>query len=267
MNLKIEIPAYIEEKFVGKNPYLRSVIMIQIALFILSVLFLALLVYCRILYLKLKEAKQTKNELSLKNHELNAMAHSNELSSIRYKLNPHLFKNALNSIQSHAYQTYYSMDKLSGVLDYILYESDQPLVSLQEEMDFAANFIEINRLKLSPLFDLRIRNTINLKDERISNLKILPLITVDLIENAFKHTDFQKSESFISIHLEVENNDFVLEVSNRISESKPLKKERSGLGIQNLEERLKIAYPNAYELTLKNDKPVFHARLKLKLNG
>lgn len=241
--------------------------MISIALFVLSVLFLALLVYCRMLYLKLKEARNAKNELTLKNHELNARVNSSELSSIRYKLNPHLFKNALNSIQSHAYQTYYSMDKLSGVLDYILYESDQPLVSLQEEMDFAANFIEINRLKLSPLFDLRIRNTINLNDERISSLKILPLITVDLIENAFKHTDFQKSESFISIHLEVTGNEFVLEVSNRISESQPLKKERSGLGIKNLEERLNIAYPNAYELTLKNDNPVFHARLKLKLNG
>lgn len=241
--------------------------MVSIALFVLSVLCLALLVYCRMLYLKLKETRNANNELTSKNHELNALVHSSELNSIRYKLNPHLFKNALNSIQSHAYQTYYSMDKLSGVLDYILYESDQPLVSLQEEMDFAANFIEINRLKLSPLFDLRIRNTINLKDERISSLKILPLITVDLIENAFKHTDFQKSESFISIHLEIADNDFVLEVSNRISESKPLKKERSGLGIKNLEERLKIAYPNAYELTLKNDNPVFHARLKLKLNG
>lgn len=241
--------------------------MVSIALFVGSVLFLALLVYCRMLYLKLKETKNANNELTLKNHELNARVHSSELSSIRYKLNPHLFKNALNSIQSHAYQTYYSMDKLSGVLDYILYESDHPLVSLQEEMDFAANFIEINRLKLSPLFDLRIRNTINLKDERISNLKILPLITVDLIENAFKHTDFQKSESFISIRLEIVDNEFVLEVSNRISESKPMKKERSGLGIKNLEERLKIAYPDAYELTLKNETPVFHARLKLKLNG
>lgn len=241
--------------------------MILVVLFSLSVLFLALIVYCRILYLKLKEARKNSTELSGKNHELNALVHSNELSSIRYKLNPHLFKNALNSIQSHAYQTYYSMDKLSGVLDYILYESDQPLVSLREEMDFAANFIEINRLKLSPLFDLRIRNTINLQDERISNLKILPLITVDLIENAFKHTDFQKSESFISIHLEIVNNEFVLEVSNRISESIPMKKERSGLGIKNLEERLKIAYPDAYELTFKNEKPVFHARLKLKLNG
>lgn len=241
--------------------------MISIALFVLSVLFLALLVYCRMLYLKLKDARQAKNDLTLKNHELNALVHSSELSSIRYKLNPHLFKNALNSIQSHAYQTYYSMDKLSGVLDYILYESDQPLVSLQEEMDFAANFIEINRLKLSPLFDLRIRNTINLEDERISKLKILPLITVDLIENAFKHTDFQRNESFISIHLEIADNTFILEVSNRISESTPMKKERSGLGIKNLEERLKIAYPDAYELTLSNEKTVFHAQLKLKLNG
>ena len=46
-----------------------------------------------------------------------------------------------------------------------------------------------------------------------------------------------------------------------------MKKERSGLGIKNLEERLEIAYPNAYELALKNEKPLFHARLKLKLNG
>lgn len=241
--------------------------MILVLFFVVTVIALALLVYCRILYLKLKEARKNNTDLSTRNQELNTMAHSSELSMIRYKLNPHLFKNALNSIQSHAYQTYYSMDKLSGVLDYILYESDQPLVSLREEMDFAANFIEINRLKLSPLFDLRIRNTINLNDEKISSLKILPLITVDLIENAFKHTDFQKSESFISIHLEIVNNEFLLEVSNRISESTPMKKERSGLGIKNLEERLKIAYPNAYELTLKNEKPLFHARLKLKLNG
>lgn len=241
--------------------------MILVLFFVISVIALALLVYCRLLYLKLREARKSNTELSTRNQELNTMAHSNELNMIRYKLNPHLFKNALNSIQSHAYQTYYSMDKLSGVLDYILYESDQPLVSLQEEMDFAANFIEINRLKLSPLFDLRIRNTINLNDEKISSLKILPLITVDLIENAFKHTDFQKSESFISIHLEIVNNEFLLEVSNRISESIPMKKERSGLGIKNLEERLKIAYPNAYELTFKNEKPLFHARLKLKLNG
>jgi LytS/YehU family sensor histidine kinase len=241
--------------------------MILVLFFIISVVALALVVYCRLLYLKLKEARKNNTELSTRNQELNTMAHSSELNMIRYKLNPHLFKNALNSIQSHAYQTYYSMDKLSGVLDYILYESDQPLVSLQEEMDFAANFIEINRLKLSPLFDLRIRNTINLKDEKISSLKILPLITVDLIENAFKHTDFQKSESFISIHLEIVNNEFLLEVSNRISESTPMKKERSGLGIKNLEERLKIAYPNAYELYLKNESPIFHARLKLKLNG
>lgn len=241
--------------------------MTAVLLFVSVVVVLALAVYVIILHTKLKQKKQELSQQLERNHELNAMMHSGELNALRYKLNPHLFKNALNSIQSHAYQTYYSMDKLSGVLDYILYESDQPLVSLSEEMGFAANFIEINRLKLSPLFDLRIRNLIPTEAAETKQLKILPLITVDLIENAFKHTDFQKSESFISIHFQLKESSFQLDVSNRISQRTPLKKDKSGLGLKNLQERLDIAYPNAYALNLTTDQEVFHATLKLELNG
>lgn len=241
--------------------------MIAVLLFVSIVVVLALAIYVVILRIKLKQKNQELSQQSERNHELNAMMHSNELNALRYKLNPHLFKNALNSIQSHAYQTYYSMDKLSGVLDYILYESDQPLVSLTEEMEFAANFIEINRLKLSPLFDLRIRNLIPAENEEVKRLKILPLITVDLIENAFKHTDFQKSESFISIHFQLKENEFQLDVSNRISQRTPIKKDKGGLGLKNLQERLDIAYPNAYTLGLNTEEEIFHATLKLQLNG
>lgn len=216
------------------------------------------------------QLKQKNEELTKqreRNHELNTMMNAGELRSLRYKLNPHLFKNALNSIQSHAYQTYYSMDKLSGVLDYILYDSDNPLVSLNEEMDFAANFIEINRMKLSPLFDLRVRNSIPKDAEELKQIKILPLITVDLLENAFKHTDFQKQESFISIHFQLKDKLFQLEVSNRISQRAPLKKEKSGLGIRNLRERLQIAYPDTHELVFHTEGDVHHTILKLELNG
>ena len=80
-----------------------------------------------------------------------------ELEDLKYKINPHLFKNILNSIQSHAYQTYFSLDKLSNVLDYILYETDKRFVSVKEELHFALNLIEINKLKLSPLFDIKIK--------------------------------------------------------------------------------------------------------------
>lgn len=241
--------------------------MTAIFLFVFIVIALALGVYVMMLHKQLKSTKSENQQLQERNQELNTVVHANELKSLRYKLNPHLFKNALNSIQSHAYQTYYSMDKLSGVLDYILYESDYPLVSLSEEMEFAANFIEINRMKLSPLFDLSIRNTIPADSEEAKNCKILPLITVDLIENAFKHTDFQKSDSFISIHFQLNANSFQLDVSNKISQRTPMKKDKSGLGLKNLRERLEIAYPNAYELKLTSENEVFHAILKLELNG
>lgn len=240
--------------------------MLEISLFVSIVMVLALAVYTRLLLLKIKELKQNKADLITEKKELNTQLHANELKEIRYKLNPHLFKNALNSIQSHAYQTYYSMDKLSGVLDYVLYESDQPLVPLTEELEFALNFIEINRLKLSPLYDLRVRNTIDLEQITNNGLKTLPLITVDLIENAFKHTDFQKSDSFISIHLALKDNYFTLEVSNRISEVAPLKKQRSGIGLKNLKDRLVIAYPDAHEIMYSKEDSVFHARLNIKLN-
>jgi LytS/YehU family sensor histidine kinase len=234
---------------------------------LLVVLLLGAVLYAVMISTKLKEQTRQNTDLAERNQELNSIIHSSELKALRYKLNPHLFKNALNSIQSHAYQTYYSMDKLSGVLDYILYDSDQPLVSLQEEMDFAVNFIEINRLKLSPLFDLRIRNTIEKESADLADLRIMPLITVDLIENAFKHTDFQKSESFISISFQLEKGVFQLDVTNRISEKEPLRKRNSGIGLKNLEERLKIAYPGRYKLFVKAEGSVFHTQLQLQLNA
>ena len=81
------------------------------------------------------------------------------LDYIETKLNPHLFKNILNSVQSHAYhQTYVSLDKLSGVLDYILYESSEKFVTPESELDFTSNLIEINKIKVNPLFDFRIKS-------------------------------------------------------------------------------------------------------------
>lgn len=237
-----------------------------IAIVFLSVLLLGAVIYSVILYMKLQEQSRVNAELAERNQELNSIIHSSELKALRYKLNPHLFKNALNSIQSHAYQTYYSMDKLSGVLDYILYDSDQPLVTLAEEMDFAMNFIEINRLKLSPLFDLSIRNPLEKETEEIADLRIMPLITVDLIENAFKHTDFQKNDSFIAIGFHLNKGVFQLDVRNRMSDKKPIRKRNSGIGLKNLEERLKIAYAGKYKLVIGQDGNVFHTQLQLNLN-
>lgn len=217
------------------------------------------------LWLTLKKERREKAVMEKKYTELELKIHSLELDTIKYKLNPHLFKNTLNSIQSHAYQTYYALDKLSNVLDFILYESERKFVSLREEIAFALSLIEINRMKVSPLFNLSIKNKIDENHFLYGQQLVAPLITTDLIENAFKHADLQSETAFITIVFELKNDSFTLTVSNTISNSVPLKKEKSGFGKPNLKKRLDIVYKNNYRLEQFTEADIYIASLKINL--
>lgn len=189
------------------------------------------------------------------------------LDSIDAKLNPHLFKNILNSIQSHAYQSYYTIEKLSNVLDYVLYETQTKYVTPLEEIEFAKNLIEINKIKLSPLFDLSVRVKCDETDPFLNQKVMAPLISIDLIENAFKHGDIQNPEAFISILIEFKNGLFSLTVYNKISEKQPLPKSRSGFGNNSLEQRLQVLYKNKYKLEKFVSNDVHYAYLKINFQN
>lgn len=80
-----------------------------------------------ILWLKNRELKKFQKNSAQKLNELQTQVNSFQLRNIDSRLNPHLLKNILNSIQSHAYQTYYSIDKLSNVLDYFCMKEEKNL--------------------------------------------------------------------------------------------------------------------------------------------
>lgn len=210
--------------------------------------------------LKNKNKKLSESN-KLIEHKLNEF----QLEHIGIKLNPHLFKNILNSVQSHAYQTYMSLDKLANVLDYILYESNNRFVSPKEELSFALSLIEINKIKVNPLFDFRIKSKIDKSDSVFEEKIFAPLITVDLIENAFKHTDFLAQDSFISIVLELESGIFSMKVSNKASLKNVLHKDHSGFGSQSLDQRLKMIYTNFYSLQKNSKNGIFTAELTINL--
>ena len=117
-------------------------------LFFFILLSVSLGVLAFIYWGKSKKSVKKKVELETKFEELESKVNNLHLESLEYKLNPHLFKNILNSIQSHAYQTFFALDKLANVLDYILYESRNRLVTPKEEIEFALNLIEINKIKI-----------------------------------------------------------------------------------------------------------------------
>lgn len=234
----------------------------------LSVLIIAVLVLViLVVYLILRLINENKNKKKIESKftELEERVNSLRLENLESKLNPHLFKNILNSIQSHAYQTYFALDKLANVLDYILYESRNKYVSLQEEIEFAMNLIEINKIKVSPLFDLKVKSKINEDSEFYKQKIIAPMITIDLIENAFKHADLQSADSFISVVFECQENIFSLTVSNKISPKIRMDKERIGIGTKTLEQRLNIIYKNHFKLDRFIEGDVYIAHLKINL--
>lgn len=217
--------------------------------------------------IRFRKTQKNTNEIIVKTEALSQKVDNLKLENLESKLNPHLFKNILNSIQSHAYQTYYTLDKLANVLDYILYESRKKYVTPKEEIEFALNLIEINKIKVSPLFELKIKTKIDELNPLYNEPILAPLISIDLIENAFKHADLQSPDAFITIVLEFKDNCFSITVSNKISGQPALIKEKSGIGFTTLEERLKIIYKENYKLERFVDGDTYFAQLKLFLIG
>ncbi|WP_235890194.1 sensor histidine kinase [Flavobacterium gawalongense] len=230
----------------------------------LTIIMLLIIVLCYLVY-RLIQSGKAKERAEEKFHFLEMKVNNLQLETLESKLNPHLFKNILNSIQSHAYQTYFALDKLANVLDYILYESQKKLVSPKEEIEFALNLIEINKIKVSPLFELKVKTKINEGEMLYEQRLLAPLISIDLIENAFKHADLQSADAFISVLFEFKDNCFYLTVSNKISDKKTLKKERSGIGAATLEQRLKIIYKNQFKLDKFVENDIYIAHLKINL--
>ena len=234
-------------------------------IYLLAVIVLALIMLVLYLVVRLLKSEKNKKESESKFQLLEGRVDSLQLQTLESKLNPHLFKNILNSIQSHAYQTYFALDKLANVLDYILYESRNKFVTPKEEIEFALNLIEINKIKLSPLFELKAKVKIKEDEPLYEQTLLAPLISIDLIENAFKHADLQSPDAFISIVFEFKENIFYLTVSNKISPVKPFKKEKGGIGTETLEQRLRIIYKDAFKLDKFIEGNVFIAHLKINL--
>nr|WP_314896226.1 histidine kinase [uncultured Flavobacterium sp.] len=230
----------------------------------LTIILLLIIVLCYFVY-RLIQSGKAKERAEEKFRFLEMKVNNLQLETLESKLNPHLFKNILNSIQSHAYQTYFALDKLANVLDYILYESQKKFVSPKEEIEFALNLIEINKIKVSPLFELKVKTKINEGEMLYEQRLLAPLISIDLIENAFKHADLQSADAFISVLFEFKDNCFYLTVSNKISDKKTLKKERSGIGAATLEQRLKIIYKNQFKLDKFVENDIYIAHLKINL--
>jgi LytS/YehU family sensor histidine kinase len=153
--------------------------------------------------------------------------------------------------------------KLSELLRYSVYEADQPMVQLQDELDYIRNYIDLENIRSAD----RLSLTVNLADVT-SNVKIAPMLLIVFVENAFKHArNTLESEIQIIINCKVVNENIYFDVANSYGDKgtkDTTEKRSSGFGIANVIKRLDLLYPGEYEMKQIRAENQFKVELCLK---
>ena len=170
-----------------------------------------------------------------------------ELSNLKSQLNPHFLFNTLNNIYSliafSPEKAQEAVHDLSRLLRYVLYESNQPLVPIEKDLDFLRNYIELMRIRLPRHVDLQT-------DIEAATLGVMiaPLLFISLVENAFKHGVSNSQSSFIQITIQQAGDTVSCSIRNSYFPKTAGDKSGSGIGLSNLEKRLSLLYPECYHL-------------------
>jgi hypothetical protein len=188
-----------------------------------------------------------------------------ELSFLKSQINPHFFFNTLNNIYSLAIvrseKTAPAVLKLSYIMRYILTETTQDFVPLQNEVDFIHNYIELQQVRLTDKTHVVFESNGN-----IENKLVAPLIFIPFVENAFKYGITTKQDSTIEIHLNVLENKLDFNVKNLIVISENNMLENTGIGINNVKRRLELMYPEKHKLTYEAKDNFYYVHLEIQLS-
>ena len=174
-----------------------------------------------------------------------------ELELLKSQVHPHFIFNTLNNIYSTALkaspETARLISHLSNFLNYNLYESKQPVVSLAAEIAYLQHFIELQKNRYGSKLDASI-----IIYDDINDLYIAPLLLLPLVENSFKHGIASSiGQGWIRIDVSKQPGHFVIKIENSVEEKiqQPAVK-NGGIGIKNVQQRLQLMYPDAHEFKI-----------------
>lgn len=190
-----------------------------------------------------------------------------ELSNLRSQINPHFLLNTLNNIYAlTAFDQQRAQDavmQLSKMLRHMLYDNQRDSVKLSDEVLFLENYVNLMKIRLPQSVDVWLRT--NLCNP---NKDVAPLMFISLVENAFKHGISPTDTSFVHISMEQPEDDLLI-VSIENSNHPKTESDRSGhgVGLQQVQRRLDLAYSERYEWTkgVSDDGKTYLSTIKIKL--
>jgi len=191
-----------------------------------------------------------------------------ELKFLKYQFNPHFLFNSINSIffliHKNPDMASDSLAKFSGLLRYQLYECNDQQISLDKEITYLKNFIELEKLRQNN----NIEVIFEVEQPSTEYWGIAPFILMTFVENAFKHVSkHSDSPNWISIKLSTNEGQLDLLITNSTSPDEANEAVTyGGIGLKNVQRRLDLVYPGQYELEIQHTDNCFEVKLRLKLS-
>lgn len=186
-----------------------------------------------------------------------------ELKLLKSQIHPHFLFNTLNNIYSLALQKSdrapEAVLKLSGLLDYLIYQGEAEKVSLKKETDFIHHYLELENLRYGERLSIDFQTSGD-----PDGVRLAPLLLIPLVENAFKHgISKSREKQQLKIKLDIRGRNMEFYIENSIPR-KPGDDPGGGMGLENLRKRLNLMYPGRHSLEIRDDGKTYIALLKLE---
>jgi hypothetical protein len=192
-----------------------------------------------------------------------------ELGLLKGQLHPHFLFNTLNNLYAltltQSPRSPSVVIGLSEILRYMLYEANSESVELKRDVQILENYIALEKIRYEERLDL------NMSVKGISDHhRIVPLLILPLVENAFKHGTSEKiGEAWINLDLHVKGNMLKFKISNSKAEVAPKRNgatDHTNIGLTNVRKRLQILYPAAHKLRILEEEDIFVVILEIDLD-
>ena len=190
-----------------------------------------------------------------------------ELRHLKSQLNPHFLFNTLNNLYGLAVVKSDKLPplmlKLSELLRYSVYDTEQTFVQLEKELTYLKNYVELEKIRLNEDVTIEFNQSGD-----FSNQQIAPLLLIVFVENSFKHFSYKRNESgFIIINLSNRENILSLSIKNSIDSTIYAENKKSkGIGLSNVQKRLNMLYPKKHQLEITNESKFYEIHLNIDLS-
>jgi two-component system sensor histidine kinase AlgZ len=181
-----------------------------------------------------------------------------ELMFLKSQVSPHFFFNILNNlygmVAKDSQKAQELILKLSDMMRYCIYEGEKETVTVKEEVSFLKNYIELHQMRYHK--EINIDFICNVDENR----RVLPLLFILLVENAFKHgIENLRQDAYVKMSLITTANEIRFTIENNYEKVES----QSGIGLKNLKRRLELIYPNQHKLVFLVTENVYKVQLIL----